>query len=45
MTQLILNSEPFEQHNNPFIDSDKSLDFDYFFVRKVMFVKYSDLSK
>jgi len=32
---------PFEQHDNPFIDSDKSLDFDYFFVRKVMFVKYS----
>jgi len=37
-----LNIElPFEQHDNPFIDSDKSLDFDYFFVRKVMFVKYS----
>ncbi|NAY90856.1 TIGR00730 family Rossman fold protein [Muricauda sp. JGD-17] len=32
---------PFEQHDNPFIDDDKSLDFDYFFVRKVMFVKYS----
>ncbi|GGD91120.1 LOG family protein [Planktosalinus lacus] len=32
---------PFEQHDNPYIDSDKSLDFDYFFVRKVMFVKYS----
>ncbi len=32
---------PFEQHDNPFIDPDKSLDFDYFFVRKVMFVKYS----
>ena len=32
---------PFEQHNNPYIDSDKSIDFDYFFVRKVMFVKYS----
>ncbi|WP_222984267.1 TIGR00730 family Rossman fold protein [Flagellimonas meishanensis] len=32
---------PFEQHDNPFIDNDKSLDFDYFFVRKVMFVKYS----
>src|SRR5690606_32175741 len=26
---------------NPYIDSDKNLDFDYFFVRKVMFVKYS----
>ena len=37
-----LNIElPFEQKDNPYIDSDKSLDFDYFFVRKVMFVKYS----
>ncbi len=32
---------PFEQHDNPWIDNGKSLDFDYFFVRKVMFVKYS----
>jgi uncharacterized protein (TIGR00730 family) len=32
---------PFEQHDNPYIDEDKSLDFDYFFVRKVMFMKYS----
>ncbi len=32
---------PFEQHDNPYIDADKSLNFDYFFVRKVMFVKYS----
>lgn len=32
---------PFEQHDNPWIDSDKNLNFDYFFVRKVMFVKYS----
>ena len=32
---------PFEQHGNPFIDPDKSIDFDFFFVRKVMFVKYS----
>ena len=32
---------PFEYHDNPYIDSDKSIDFDYFFVRKVMFVKYS----
>lgn len=32
---------PFEQHNNPYIDRDKSLNFDYFFARKVMFVKYS----
>ena len=37
-----LNIElPFEQNDNPYIDSDKSLEFDYFFVRKVMFVKYS----
>ena len=37
-----LNIElPFEQHSNPYIDRDKSIDFDYFFVRKVMFVKYS----
>jgi len=37
-----LNIElPFEQHDNPYIDSDKNLDFNYFFVRKVMFVKYS----
>lgn len=32
---------PFEQHHNPYIDRDKNLNFDYFFVRKVMFVKYS----
>lgn len=37
-----LNIElPFEQHYNPYIDRDKNLNFDYFFVRKVMFVKYS----
>jgi len=37
-----LNIElPFEQHFNPYIDRDKNLQFDYFFVRKVMFVKYS----
>ena len=41
-TSVGLNIElPFEQHDNPYIDRDKSLDFDYFFVRKVMFVKYS----
>ncbi|WP_338733637.1 TIGR00730 family Rossman fold protein [Mangrovimonas cancribranchiae] len=41
-TSVGLNIElPFEQHDNPYIDSNKSLDFDYFFVRKVMFVKYS----
>ena len=32
---------PFEQSANPFIDNDKLIDFDYFFVRKVMFVKYA----
>jgi hypothetical protein len=32
---------PFEQFNNVYIDSDKLINFDYFFVRKVMFVKYS----
>ncbi|MBA3828203.1 MAG: TIGR00730 family Rossman fold protein [Taibaiella sp.] len=32
---------PFEQSSNTFIDNDKSIDFDYFFVRKVMFTKYS----
>ena len=32
---------PFEQEPNCYIDPDKSIDFDYFFVRKVIFVKYS----
>ena len=32
---------PFEQHHNPYIDDDKSLNHRYFFVRKVMFVKYA----
>lgn len=32
---------PFEQHFNPYIDKNYSMDFNYFFVRKVMFVKYS----
>ncbi len=37
-----LNIElPFEQSANDFIDNDKLINFDYFFVRKVMFVKYS----
>ena len=31
----------FEQSSNPYIDSDKLINFDYFFVRKVMFVKYA----
>lgn len=41
-TSVGLNIElPFEQNDNQWIDSDKNLEFDYFFVRKVMFVKYS----
>jgi len=32
---------PFEQEANPYIDPDKLIDFRYFFVRKVMFVKYA----
>src|SRR5690242_4327800 len=32
---------PFEQQGNIYIDKDKLITFDYFFVRKVMFVKYS----
>lgn len=32
---------PFEQNHNPFIDPDKNLDHRFFFVRKVMFVKYA----
>mgnify|MGYP001428945008 FL=1 len=32
---------PYEQTHNEFIDSDKIIDFDYFFVRKVMFVRYA----
>ena len=32
---------PHEQMPNTFIDSDKVIDFDYFFVRKVMFVRYA----
>lgn len=34
-------SLPFEEYSNEFIDRDKKIDFDYFFVRKVMFVKYA----
>ncbi|MCC6541877.1 MAG: TIGR00730 family Rossman fold protein [Flavobacteriales bacterium] len=41
-TSVGLNIElPFEQQPNPYIDKEKSIDFDYFFVRKVMFTKYS----
>jgi uncharacterized protein (TIGR00730 family) len=37
-----LNIElPFEQFNNAYVDRDKIINFDYFFVRKVMFVKYA----
>jgi uncharacterized protein (TIGR00730 family) len=32
---------PFEQFHNQYIDRDHYLEFDYFFVRKVIFVKYS----
>jgi uncharacterized protein (TIGR00730 family) len=32
---------PFEQSANAFIDSDKLITFDHFFVRKVMFMKYA----
>lgn len=34
-------SLPYEQESNPYIDQDKLIDFKYFFVRKVMFVKYA----
>lgn len=37
-----LNIElPFEQHANEFVDKDRNIHFDYFFVRKVMFTKYA----
>lgn len=32
---------PFEQHPNTFIDFDKLISFNYFFVRKTIFLKYS----
>ena len=32
---------PFEQAPNLFIDSDKLISFDHFFIRKVMFMKYA----
>ena len=31
----------FEQNPNPYIDKDKIITFKYFFIRKVMFTKYS----
>jgi hypothetical protein len=37
-----INSDlPFEQKPNPYIDADKLITFDHFFVRKVMFMKYA----
>ena len=39
-TSVGLNIElPFEQHSNPYLDI--SLEFHYFYMRKVMFVRYS----
>ena len=32
---------PFEQNNNPYINDDMNINHRYFFVRKVMFVKYA----
>lgn len=32
---------PFEQSHNQYVDHDKNLEHRYFFVRKVMFVKYA----
>ncbi len=41
-TSIGLNiSLPFEQHHNPFIAAEHNLKYRYFFVRKVMFVKYA----
>ena len=41
-TSVGLNIDlPFEQFNNKYIDSDKVLNYNYFFIRKVMFVKYA----
>lgn len=32
---------PHEQEPNPYIDKDKSIDFDYFYIRKTMFTRYA----
>ena len=35
------NNLPFESHTNKYVDEDYLLRFDYFFIRKLMFQKYS----
>lgn len=41
-TSVGLNIDlPFEQNSNPYIDKEHNLFFEYFFVRKVMFVKFA----
>lgn len=32
---------PMEQESNPYIDKDKSIDFQYFFTRKTIFTRYA----